>query len=503
MKITKNIPQKFKNWGHAVEAKIYSNLYKNPSKKLKIIGVTGTDGKTTTCTMIYEILKEAGKKVGMITTLNAKFLDKEYPVGFHVTTPSPKLLQKFLNDMVKADLEYVVLETTSHGLDQCRVGGIKYSVAVFTNITKEHLDYHKTYDNYLKAKGRLISQTKKDGFCVLNKDDYSYEQLKEIAIAQNIPIVTYGIESDAIVKGVPYGGGGVAFENGLPASLESNEEMEVLDQRQKQAQTNTLTQSQTQMQIQTQTTETSNIFTIETEIYPELKGKKINLNLPGQYNISNALSAITTTARLGIDIEFISKALENIPTPEGRWEIIQKKPYQVVVDFAHTPNSLEEMLKLARKNVKDKERVIVVFGCAGLRDFYKRPLMGEIAGRLADIVIITAEDPRTEDLSEINKSIETGLLKNSGKKIDENYFIIPDRKKALDKALEIAKKGDIVIATGKGHEKSMNLDGKKEIPWNEQKILRDLLEKMGKSNQNKEKAPIKKRPTTLNNINKK
>lgn len=428
MRISKLVPQTIKNLGHRVEAAVFNSIYHYPSKKLTIIGVTGTDGKTTTSTMIYEILKQAGKKVGMITTLKAQILDKEYPVGFHVTTPSPKLLQKFLKDMFESGLEYVVLETTSHGLDQYRVGGINYSAAIFTNITKEHLDYHKTYEKYLLAKSRLINQTKKDGFCVLNKDDHSFEKLREIAIEKNIPIISYGIDNDANVKAL------ITDNKASP-----------------------------------------NIFTIETEIYPEAKGKTMKLNVPGKYNVSNALAAITTALRFNIDIESIQKALENLPIPEGRWEIIKEKPFRVVVDFAHTPNALEKMLEYAKTEVSADGKIVLVFGCAGLRDFYKRPMMGEIAGRLADIVIITSEDPRTENIADINKAIESGLLKNSGRKLDENYFIIPDRKKAIKQAIDLAKKGDLVITSGKGHEKSMNLDGKKELPWNEQAIVRKIL----------------------------
>jgi len=440
MKITKIIPQQLKNFGHQIESAIYNTIYNYPSKKLVIIGVTGTDGKTTTSTMIYEILKQAGKKVGMITTLKAQILDKEYPVGFHVTTPSTKLLQEFLKDMVNSQLEYVVLETTSHGLDQHRVGGIQYSAAVFTNITKEHLDYHKTYENYLKTKSRLILQTKKDGFCVLNKDDSSFEKLKEISVQRNIPVISYGFDQNAIIK-----------------AIEGEDTGEF------------------QQEEKPKTTTASNNFIIDTEIYPDAKGKNVSLNLPGRYNISNALAAITVTLKLGIDMESIQTALENLPAPEGRWDVVQKRPFQVVVDFAHTPNALEEMLKFAKTRVGEKGKIIVVFGCAGLRDFYKRPMMGEIAGRLADIVIITAEDPRTEKIDEINKAIESGLLKNTGRKIDENYYIIPDRRDAIRKAIELAKRGDLVVTTGKGHEKSMNLDGKKELPWDEKKIVEKIL----------------------------
>lgn len=428
MKILKNlIPQRLKNKYHYIKSKYYHLKYNKPSTKLKILGVTGTDGKTTTCNLIFEILKEAKKEVGIISTLNAKYKDKEYPVGFHVTTPDSKLLQKFLNDMVNEGIDYVVLESTSHGLDQYRLGNIQYETAAFTNITNEHLDYHKTYNNYLLAKSKLITQSKEKARVILNKDDKSYKQLREITLKQNKKIITYSIKKEAEYFAT-----------------------DIIEDSNKSR------------------------YTLNIKKDNNINQYKLELNIPGVYNISNSLCAIATCVENGIDVKYCISALKKIPQLEGRWEILQEKPFKVIIDFAHTPNALENVL-IKAETQKQKGRLIIVFGSAGLRDKYKRPMMGEYASKLADIVIITAEDPRTEDVNEINNQIELGIKKNKKMILNKTYYKINDRKKAIKKALSIAKTNDIVLITGKGHEKSMNLDGIKEIPWSDQDIVKEIL----------------------------
>lgn len=423
-KIKDSIPQKVKNYFHYLQAKYYAKKYGDPSKKLTVIGVTGTDGKTTTCTLIYEILKQAGYKVGLVTTISARIGDKSIPTGFHVTTPSPDLLQKLLKQMVDEGLEYVVLETTSHGLDQYRNGGVQYSAGIFTNITHEHLDYHKTYEKYLEAKAKLISLIKPGGFVVINRDDKSWEKLNEKIGEKDLKGYTYGFKENADLYASDY-------------------------------------------------TDT----TTETNFKIHYNGGKnvedIKLRLPGEYNVYNALGAIHVGLQLGASIEDIKIALYNTKTLEGRWEVIQKQPVKVVVDFAHTPNALEKMLQYARQdNMQGK--IIVVFGTAGKRDFEKRPMMGKVAGTLADIVVLTAEDPRGENVVNINRQIAMGL-QEAGKIENKDYFSIVDRKEAIDYAIKNAQPGDTVIITGKGHEKSMNLDGVTEIPWSDQMIVKELL----------------------------
>lgn len=431
MKLKKLLPQKARNLYHLLNSQYYNYYFGRPSKKLQIIGITGTDGKTTTSTMLYHILSNTQKKAGLVTTISAKIGEKEYPVGFHVTTPDPRLMQKFLRDMLDAHLDYAVVETTSHGLDQHRVGGIKYTGAVYTNVTREHLDYHKTYENYLRAKMRLIDQTKKQGFCVVNLDDKSAQPLIEHAKKQNLDIFTYSIKP-----------ANVSQADFVATSVRS--------------------------------TGDSTSFTV----HHNGKQTVCKLNFPGLYNVSNALAAIAAAAQAEVPVEKSAKALETLQNLEGRWEVMQEKPFHIVVDFAHTPNALDNVLQIARQklNATAKGRIIVIFGCAGLRDAGKRPLMGAIAGSGADITILTAEDPRTEKVSAINAQIIAGLVEaNPEAQLNKDYFNIEDRKEAIATGIQLARPGDIVIVTGKGHEKSMNLNGKNEIPWSDQEVINNLI----------------------------
>lgn len=423
-------PQSIRNLFHLCISLTYNVRYGFPSRKLNIIGITGTDGKTTTANMLYAMLTGAGENTGLISSINAKMGQKEYPIGFHVTSPDSKLLQHFLRRMVDQEITTVVLETTSHGLHQHRFGGITFDACVFTNITHEHLDYHKTYKDYLHAKAALIRKTRKTGFTILNRDDISYPELSRIAENHNVKTFTYGTKGMA------------DFEAANISEEDAGTSFTLVHQNKK---------------------------------------TEITLPLPGLYNVYNALAATAVAMNKGISSKTVATVLGKFTFLNGRWELIQNYPFQVVVDFAHTPNALEQVLTTARKQKAKLGRIIVVFGCAGLRDVSKRPMMGEIAGRLADITIMTAEDPRVEDVNDINKHIEKGLLKH--KKISrKDYFSIPDRKKAIQKAIALAKPGDIVIITGKGHEQSMNLDGIHEIPWSDQKVTREILSSDWNSN---------------------
>lgn len=420
---TNIIPQQVKNWKHYFVARFYCIKYKNPSKKLNIIGVTGSDGKTTTANIIYNILKSSGFKVGVISTLSVKTQKKEFPLDFHVTNPAPKDLQKILSLMVEEGLDYVILETTSHGLDQHRIAGVKYKFAVYTNVSHEHLDYHKTYENYLKTKAKLIHYTTKDGIVIINKDDFSSKHLLDLARDLNRKIITYG------------------FDKGC--DLKADEFI------------------------------TEKVGKLHFTITYKKKKHPLKTNLKGRYNIYNIMASIAVARELKIPFKKISDALSKMPTLEGRWEVIKEKPFQIILDFAHTPNALENVLKRGDEIRKKGNNLIVVFGCAGKRDHFKRPKMGEASAKYADKIILTAEDPRGEDVEKINREIIEGIKKVQPEK--KNYLSIPDRTKAIEKSLEMARKGDIVIITGKGHEKSMNLDGKEELPWNEREIILQAL----------------------------
>ncbi len=400
-------------------------FYGFPGRKLRVIGVTGTDGKTTTSTLIGSILETAGHRTGVITTVAAKIGDRFVDTGFHTTTPDPPDVQRYLSDMVTNGAQYVVLETTSHGLAQYRTYGAEYDVAVVTNVTHEHLDFHGTYEEYLAAKGRLFQQlsssSHKPGMpkvSITNVDDASYSYMAQFPADLRL---TYGINSQADVtaKDIALTGKGLRFVAVTPRG--------------------------------------------ELEIHSSLLGT---------FNVYNILAAVAVGISQGLPFEDIQKGIEAVKGISGRMESIDcGQGFSVIVDFAHTPGSLENALQLAR-TLTDK-RVIVVFGCAGLRDREKRPMMGEVSGRLADITIITAEDPRTESLDAIMDQIATGLEKAHCRE-GTGYFMVGDRAKAIEFAVRIAQPGDLVIVTGKGHEKSMCF-GETEYPWSDQGAARKAL----------------------------
>lgn len=398
--------QKLKNIYHLTRSFLAAVYFNFPSKKLIVIGITGTDGKSTTVNMVYHILKSAGKKVSMISTVNAQIGSKAYELGFHVTTPDPWAVQSFLKKAVEEKSEYFVLETTSHGLDQNRVANIDYTVAVITNITHEHLDYHKTWENYARAKSKLIKNAK---YVILNKDDGSFDFLVGKTKGK---IISYSLSAKT-----DFG----------------------------------------------------------------LKNTKIRLKIPGSYNLSNALAALAAVTPLGIKKQVAQKALSTFSGLKGRLEEIKMgQPFKVYIDFAHTPNALAKALEALQsmKNAKSS-KIIAVFSSAGERDKTKRPIMGKFASQFADISVITAEDPRTEKVEDIIDQIAVSFR---AKKEGKDFFKVPDRKEAIKKAVDLAKKGDIVATFGKAHEKSMCY-GKIEYPWDEFAAVENAI---------KEKLNVKK-----------
>lgn len=399
-KLRKLIPHSVVNYGKHLPAAVLANIkYGFPGKKIRVIGVTGTDGKTTTTNMIYKILKDAGKKVSMISTINAEIGGKSYDTGFHVTSPDRADVQKFLRAAVNNGDEFMVLEVTSHGLAQFRAWGIPFEVGIITNVTHEHLDYHGSFENYLQAKSKLIKNAK---CAVLNADEPNFGKLAQIALGK---VVDYGLEKTAEVN---------------------NQEL------------------------------------------------SLNLRIPGDYNIYNALAAASVGKILGIDQKVIKQSLESFTGLSGRMEEIKNnRGIKIVVDFAHTPNALEQALKALRP--KTRGRLISVFGCAGERDIEKRPMMGSISARLADVIVLTDEDPRFEDRNKIIDTIAQAASKN-GAVEGKTLFRQPDRGKAIKMAVEMAKKGDVVGIFGKGHEQSMSYRGV-EKPWSDQKVVTRILSK--------------------------
>ncbi len=393
--------QKFKNiyhWGQAFLAALYFNF---PSKSLTIIGVTGTDGKTTTVNMLFHILKTSGYKVSMVSSVGAQIGSKHLDTGFHVTTPSPFHIQKLLRKAVNGGSRYFILEATSHGLEQNRLAFVGFNVAVITNITTDHMDYHKNWQNYASTKAKLFKNV---SFSVLNMDDDSYSFLKNRTSGKQ---VGYSIWKKA---------------------------------------------------------------DFDLEKFP-LKSKFLE-----EYNLSNSLAAVSAASILGVPKRKVISAIRTFSGIPGRMqEVDAGQKFKAIVDFAHTPNALKNALTELKKKKLPKSKLIIVFGAAGERDKTKRPLMGEIAASLADISIITAEDPRRENLNTIIGQISQGFQK-LGKIINTDYYQIPDRSKAINFAINIAEPEDTIAFFGKGHEKSMCF-GKKEYPWDEVKEVKKALER--------------------------
>jgi UDP-N-acetylmuramoyl-L-alanyl-D-glutamate--2,6-diaminopimelate ligase len=399
-----------------------------PARELCVIGVTGTDGKTTTVELVRSILTATGHKTGMISTVEALIGDEHYETGFHVTTPDALQVQGYLAQMVDAGTEYAVLEATSHGLVQHRVTACDFDVAVVTNITHEHLDYHKTYEDYREAKARLFrdlarSFRKPDTpkVSILNVDDSSFEYLRPIPADRYL---SYSLErpADVTAREIVHTPTVTAFTAVTPAGE----------------------------------------FAVRTE-------------LPGPFNVYNVLASIAVGVSQAIPFEAMQKGIQAVRGVPGRMErIVLGQDFTAIVDFAHTPNALRRALETARELTGG--RVIVVFGCAGLRDVAKRPMMGEIAGKLADRVVITAEDPRTEDLDTIMAQIAAGC-ERAGRREGEDYWRIGDRGEAIEFAVKMAQAGDLVIVTGKGHEQSMCF-GTTEVPWDDREAVRKALNRI-------------------------
>lgn len=373
-------------------------LYGFPANRLTVIGVTGTDGKTTTVNLIYHILKEAGYSVSMVSTVGAVIHGRASSIGFHVTTPSSLMLQKFLKEATLGKgKQYLVLEVTSHALDQNRVWGIPIFIGVLTNITHEHLDYHKTYANYVKTKVKLLN---KASIAIINSDDNSYTKVKYF-LHHNKKVITYGAGKEAEVS---------------------------------------------------------------------LSDIKIPSNIPQLYNKYNALAAFLTAMQVGVGKKIIEKALTTFTFPKGRTEIVYDKDITVMIDFAHTPNAFKQLLSSLKEETKG--RLIHVFGSAGARDTSKRPVMGKVASTFDDIVILTSEDPRKEDPEKIISEIASGMDEKSKVAVVK----VADRKAAIEKAISLAKKGDMIVCTGKAHEESINY-GNGEEPWDEFAIVTQALKK--------------------------
>ncbi len=384
-------------------ADIADRFYSCPSKGINLIGVTGTNGKTTVTHLIQKIFEENNQKCALIGTLGYKLSSNgEYRDAKHTTPQAPELQAtlRMIKDVEKID--NVVMEVSSHALDQNRVGGCRFNGAVFTNLTQDHLDYHITMDNYFKAKALLFNRLTEGDFAVINADDeYGDRFISEVP--EGVNVFTYGVkqQSDVMARDIHF-------------SLNGAE------------------------------------FTLVTGDHVNNDGKlehKVNLHMNGMFSVYNVLAAVTAALAMGIDIEVALKALQNVKGVAGRFEVVVKKPL-VIVDYAHTPDGLENVLKSAREITPTDGKLICLFGCGGDRDATKRPKMGAIAEKLADKIVITSDNPRSEDPQVIITDIIAGLKSVN----TENVVVEPDRGTAIALLKTIANNNDVVLIAGKGHE---------------------------------------------------
>lgn len=388
------------------------SFYKNPSEKFRLIGITGTNGKTSSTYFLEAILKEYGRKTGIIGTIGVTAMGEPVDIKFDTsTTPDPMELQHIFSHMAEKGIDDVIMEVTSHALELHKVAGIHFDIGEFTNLTQDHLDLHGSMEAYKEAKGKLF---KACDISIINSDDAYSLYMQECAAGK---IITYGIEKPADIKAynVKYYNNGIKFDVSI------------------------------------------NGDTVE-----------FSIPIPGRFTVYNALGVITCSIAMDIPIDIIKRALENLHGVPGRIQSVPNdKGIGVYVDYSHTPDSLENIICAVREFTKGK--VITIFGCGGDRDRTKRPIMGEISGKLSDFSIITSDNPRTEIPSQILDDIEPGVKKAGG-----NYIKIVDRKEAIFYGIKMAEKGDSVIIAGKGHE-NYQIFADKTIHFDDWEIANEAL----------------------------
>ncbi|AFS78308.1 UDP-N-acetylmuramoyl-L-alanyl-D-glutamate--2,6-diaminopimelate ligase MurE [Gottschalkia acidurici 9a] len=394
-------------------AEISSNFYQNPSSKLSLIGVTGTNAKTTTTYLIQSILENVDKKTGIVGTIGNIINGKLFKTNN--TTPESLELQKTFSNMVESKVDNCIMEVSSHALDLNRVSYCDFETGIFTNLSVDHLDYHKTLENYLDAKIKLFYMTKK--YNIINADDEYGKRIIEKIKNIDTPLLTYGIENkcDIYATDIVYHLNGVEFRLNTP------------------------------------------------------KGSiDIKMNIPGEFSVYNALTAASCGYAYDLSLEDIKVGLESVKGVKGRFEVVDTdRDFVVIIDFAHTPDALEKALKSIKEFAK--RRLVVLFGAGGDRDNSKRATMGEIAGKYADFSIVTSDNPRSEDPTKIIEDILIGTKKST-----ENYIAITDRKEAIKYAIENSKTNDIILLAGKGHE-TYTIIGEKTLPFDEREIVKEIL----------------------------
>lgn len=369
---------------------VASNFFDNPSEKLKLVGITGTNGKTTCATLLYDLYRLLGYKTGLISTVNIKILHKTIP-STH-TTPNAIRINELLSQMVRDGCSHVFMEVSSHALDQNRVSGLSFDIGVYTNISRDHMDYHLTLNDYIGAKKKLFSCLKNDAVAIVNLDDPYGEEMVRDVIAKPF---SYGLKGDFDFKGK-------IVENNISG------------------------------------------------LSVEIDGFEMTSRLIGEFNAYNLLVVYAVAKSLGEEALTVLTIISNLKAPDGRFEyIVSPKNVTAVIDYAHTPDALENVLKTLVSLKSDKEKIFTVFGCGGDRDKGKRPLMGEISSVYSDKVIVTSDNPRSEKPSEIIKEIISGIPKSKSSKV----LTVQERKQAIKVACELAESGDVILIAGKGHEK--------------------------------------------------
>ena len=396
-------------------AKIADNFYNHPSKKFGVIGVTGTNGKTSITTLLSEILKSNNNKVGLIGTI--KIFDGEEEIQSNSTTPESIELQNYFNAMLNNKCDYCAMEVSSHSLALNRVDETDFKLGLFTNLTPDHLDFHKDLEDYRRSKEKLFFKTSIAN--IINIDDDGGKKIYENIKYLKTPVYTYGIdnEADFMARDIQISANGVSYKLKTP-------------------------------------TYEDNIF----------------VPIPGKFTVYNTLAVIAACYMLNLDKDVIIKTLKNTNGITGRFEIVENdKDINVIIDYAHTPDALENILNTVKEFAKGD--IITVFGCGGDRDKIKRPLMGKISQKLSDICIITSDNPRNENPNLIIEDILSGLYKDI-----KNYKVIIDRKEAIEEAIKIAKKDDIIIIAGKGHE-NYQIIGKNKYHFDDKEIVKGYLMK--------------------------
>lgn len=375
------------------------HLYGNPSSKLKIVGVTGTNGKTTTATLLFKVAKSLGYKVGLIGTVENIIIDEVIPATH--TTPDPIQLNRLLSEMVNKGCEYVFMEVSSHAIDQNRIAGVNFVGGVFTNLTHDHLDYHKSIENYFLAKKKFFDFLPVQSFALTNNDD---EHGRIILADTKAQKNTYGFSFDESFHG----------------------KIEKID-----------------------------FHGIDLDV----NGEKFQTHLLGKFNAYNLLAVISVCKLLGFDMQKVKEILKNIEPPRGRFDhFLSDTRVLCIVDYAHTPDALQKIISAIVEIKDSNSRLISVFGCGGDRDPLKRRIMGKIGTQLSDIAILTSDNPRNEDPEKIINEMKTDLSMSDISKTEN----ITDRRKAIQRAVSLAKKGDIVLCAGKGHETYQEIKGIKQ-----------------------------------------